>query len=85
MKVHRFRRSANEYNYSRSNKYYFTNRVNRYIEYNKRDELYMRCKESARCYMAVGNIPMMLNRLYSTINLEDGDFKYRPPKRLYNQ
>ena len=80
MKLHPFRRDSKEYNYSRDNKYQFRGGGKEYIEYNQRDELYMRSKESARCYMAIGNIPMMLNRLYSTINLEDGDFRYRLPK-----
>lgn len=80
MNVRPFRRSYKEYSYSRENKYCFLNRARGYIEYNIRDEMYVRCKESARCYMVIGNIPMMLNRLYSTINLEKKDFKYRLQK-----
>jgi len=48
----------------------------KYIEYAKADELYKRAKEIARCYAAVGNIPMMLNKLYSTINYEEKFFPY---------
>lgn len=74
MNLKPFRRTRKEYNYSRDNKYQFTNREKTYIEYQTQHELYMRCKESARCYASVGNIPMMLNRLYSTINLEEKGF-----------
>lgn len=41
-----------------------------YVEYNTKDEMYRRSKEAARCYAAVGNIEMMLNKLYSAINYE---------------
>jgi hypothetical protein len=74
MKLRPFLRNRSEYDYGRTNKIGITNISNSHInykEYNIRDEMYKRCKEAARCYASIGNIPMMLNKLYSTINLEE--------------
>lgn len=74
MKVRPFLRTPFEYKYSRNGhkgRIYSGQFEIKYIEHSAGDELYKRCKEAARCYMAIGNIPMMLNKLYSTINLEN--------------
>lgn len=69
--MRRIRRNQNEYNYSRTHERIGGGwRSISYIEYSVGDEIYMRCKEGARCYMALGNVPMMLNKLYATINSE---------------
>lgn len=72
MKLHAFKRDREEYSYSRTVKCGLKNLSTgfNYIEYGVRDEKIKRSKEAARCYAAIGNIPMMLNRLYSAINLE---------------
>jgi len=74
MKVHPFLRTNSEYNISRDTGKGITNNGYsgiKYVEYTVSDELYKRSKEAARCYLSVGNIPMMLNKLYSTINYEN--------------
>lgn len=73
MKLQVLRRSNKEYNYSKKAATELDNISGEkiiYKEYGTMDEMYKRCKEAARCYAAVGNIPMMLNKLYATLNLE---------------
>lgn len=73
------KRSQSEYNYSRQcGNVQIKNGVSNiaYIEYNIRDEVYKRTKEAARCYAVMANIPMMLNKLYSTINYELKSYPY---------
>lgn len=78
MKFSRFLRSDKEYRLSRGSGGMITNGFKNidYVEYGVADEMYKRAKEAARCYGMIGNIPMMLNKLYTTINYEERYFPY---------
>lgn len=78
MKITRLRRSYKEYNLSRRGEGMITNGFENihYVEYTVNDEMYKRAKEAARCYGMLGNISMMLNKLYITLNYEEKYFTY---------